>query len=127
FATVYHRRAAQLAGSDDVVFLDATGQILEGATWNIGFFDGQRVVWPHSACLPGVTMRLLKEALVGTDLTSIDAPVDLSVLGDMHAAFVTNAAVGVRAVRSFDGKTFAENASVVELLRERYLAIPAEE
>lgn len=127
FATVYHRRAMQLAGSDDVLFVGAAGQVLEGATWNIGFFDGQRVVWPRSRCLPGVTMRLLKQALAASDIASVEVPLDLSAVSGMQAAFVTNAAVGVRAVSSIDRTTFDGDASIVDVLRRRYLDIPEDE
>ena len=38
------------------------GVITEGGTWNVGFFDGDRVIWPDAAALPGVTMLLLQGA-----------------------------------------------------------------
>jgi len=37
FGTVYHRRQAQRAGFDDVLFLAADSRITEGATWNSAF------------------------------------------------------------------------------------------
>jgi branched-subunit amino acid aminotransferase/4-amino-4-deoxychorismate lyase len=127
FSTVYHRRVAQLAGSDDVLFLDDTGRVVEGATWNIGFFDGQQVVWPRSACLPGVTMRLLKQALLDSGVPWVEAPVDLYAVAGMQAAFVTNAAVGVRAVRSIDHVGFQADVPIVGLLQQRYLDVTEEE
>ena len=51
---------------------------------------------------------------------------DASLLDRMTFAFVTNAAVGVRAVRSIDQRKFAEDAPILELLRSRYRSIPAE-
>jgi branched-subunit amino acid aminotransferase/4-amino-4-deoxychorismate lyase len=122
--TRYHRRAAQLAGADDVLFVDDRGGICEGATWNIGFADGDRLVWPDARCLPGVTMGLLK---------SLDAPasttagVNLASAAAMGAAFVTNAVVGVRPVQLIDDVRYDPGAEVLRQLREAYLAIPGED
>ncbi len=58
FGALWHRRQAELNGYDDAVFVTASSFISEGATWNIGFFDGDRVVWPAGEILPGITMRL---------------------------------------------------------------------
>ncbi|MGK5559098.1 aminotransferase class IV, partial [Actinomadura kijaniata] len=60
FGAVLRRRAAQAEGFDDALFVDAGSSVTEGTTWNVGFFDGRRVVWPDAEALPGVTMRLLR-------------------------------------------------------------------
>ncbi len=126
FGTVYHRRVAQQAGFDDVVFVDRNSLVLEGATWNVGFVDEQRVVWPHSECLPGVTMRLLKQVLLDTGIPSTEATLDMSRVADMQGAFVTNAAVGVRPLHSIDALEFPGQESMLTRLRELYAAIPGE-
>jgi branched-subunit amino acid aminotransferase/4-amino-4-deoxychorismate lyase len=126
FATMYHRRIAQLHGHDDVLFVDAQSRISEGATWNIGFFDGDRVVWPHGECLLGVTMRLLANVFALTGRASVSKTVRLSDLPSMQSAFVTNASVGVRPVRSIGEVRFAENSGIIEQLQKDYLAIPGE-
>src|SRR6266545_141932 len=107
FGTVYHRRAAQRAGFDDVLFVDADARLVEGATWNIGFLDGDRVVWPEADWLPGVTVRL-------ADLATI------------RAAFITNAGVGVRAVSAINDIAFAKDDPTIQALQDAYLAIPGE-
>ena len=47
FAQLHHRRAAQVRGFDDVLFVDSHDHMSEGATWNIAFAtaDG-RIRWP---------------------------------------------------------------------------------
>lgn len=127
FGTVHHRRAAQQAGFDDVLFVDKDSLIAEGATWNVGFLDGNQVVWPQSEYLPGVTMRLLKEALASAGVPSTEAPVDLSRVTRMQSAFVTNAAVGVRPVQAINGVEFPGQPPMASRLRELYAAIPGEE
>lgn len=124
FGALHQRRTAQREGYDDVLFLNPDGSISEIATSNIGFVRSGRVVWPESACLAGVTMTLLNQAL--------DEPVatESLTLGDLEgidAAFATNAATGVRAVASVDSTTWSSTVNpVLGGLRDLYADIPAE-
>ncbi|RNL83321.1 aminotransferase class IV family protein [Halostreptopolyspora alba] len=122
FGAVMRRRGAQEAGFDDAVFTDGASFISEGPTWNIGFFDGERVVWPNAEVLPGVTMRLLREAYH----ECVTAPVNLADLGNMRAAFATSTTVGVRPVVGIDDVEFPADHAVFDRLRERYEEIPPE-
>jgi branched-subunit amino acid aminotransferase/4-amino-4-deoxychorismate lyase len=121
FGSLHRRRAAQLNGYDDALFVDAQGVISEGATWNIGFFDGDQVIWPEAEALPGVTMLLLQSAhehRVGrVTLTDLDA---------MQAAFAANAAIGVRAISRIDGTQLASDHQILDVLRKEYTAVPGE-
>ncbi|MEW1722802.1 aminotransferase class IV family protein [Streptomyces sp. NPDC093109] len=121
FSSLHHRRTAQLNGFDDALFVDARGTISEGGTWNIGFFDGDQVIWPASDCLPGVTMRLLQQTHEHDT-----RPVGLADLPHMRAAFATNAAVGVRAVSGVDSIVLPETHAVIDTLRREYLEVPGE-
>jgi branched-subunit amino acid aminotransferase/4-amino-4-deoxychorismate lyase len=120
FGTLRQRRAAQLAGYGDVLFTDSAGLISEGCTWNIGFHDGDGVIWPDAPCLIGVTMRLLH------DTGHRSAPVPLTRIGSMRAAFATNAAIGVRAITRIDDVAFPEQDPVLDELRAAYAAIEPE-
>ncbi|GAB2724697.1 aminotransferase class IV [Kitasatospora kifunensis] len=117
------RRAAQLAGFDDALFVEPDGRIAEGGTWNIGFVaaDGT-VVWPEAEVLPGVTMRLLQAAHRPT----VIAPVPVADLPSMRAAFATNAAIGVRTVCAIDEVTYPTDDPVLEELRQTYARLPGE-
>ncbi|MFJ2443166.1 aminotransferase class IV family protein [Streptomyces sp. NPDC087658] len=121
FSSLHHRRTAQLDGFDDALFVDGRGAISEGGTWNIGFFDGDQVIWPESDCLPGVTMRLLQHSHA-----HVTRPVNLADLPRMRAAFATNAAVGVRAVSGIDTIVLPETHPVIDALRKEYLKVPGE-
>jgi branched-subunit amino acid aminotransferase/4-amino-4-deoxychorismate lyase len=121
FASLSHRRAAQLDGYDDALFVDGKGVIYEGGTWNIGFFDGEQVIWPDAAALPGVTMLLLQDV----HEHRIDE-VQLSDLDTMEAAFATNAAIGVRAIARIDNTRLAADHPVLDILRKEYTAVPGE-
>jgi branched-subunit amino acid aminotransferase/4-amino-4-deoxychorismate lyase len=122
FGALWHRRNAQLNGFDDAIFADTEGYISEGATWNIGFFDGDQVIWPNAEVLPGVTMRLLQQV---HDRTSL-APVNLRDLPRMEAAFATNTSIGVRAISAIDDVEFPEEHPIFETLRKEYEEIPGE-
>ncbi|MGH3569797.1 MAG: aminotransferase class IV [Pseudonocardia sp.] len=45
FGALRCRRSAQLNGFDDALLIDNSSFVYAGATWNVGFFDGDRVVW----------------------------------------------------------------------------------
>ncbi|MEU9982565.1 aminotransferase class IV family protein [Streptomyces sp. NPDC050856] len=115
FASLHHRRQAQLTGFDDALFVDPEGVISEGGTWNVGFFDGSQVIWPNADCLVGVTMELLKGAH-----DHVTRTVRLDDLTNVRAAFATNAAIGVRAVSAIDGVELPESHPIVDALREEY-------
>ncbi|MDL4776362.1 aminotransferase class IV family protein [Actinomadura xylanilytica] len=122
FGALWHRRNAQLDGFDDCVFTDPDAFVSEGATWNIGFFDGEQVVWPNAEVLPGVTMRLLQQVHEKTSL----APVNVSDLPRMEVAFATNTAIGVRAITAINDIEYPREHPVFETLRKEYEEIPAE-
>nr|WP_240942969.1 aminotransferase class IV family protein [Planosporangium thailandense] len=123
FGTVYHRRAAQTDGFDDVLFVGPDGLVSEGATWNIAFVEDGRVTWPAAECLPGVTMRLLDAAMGRLGVEVRTASIAISGLRASCAAFITNAAVGLRSVRSIDDVELAGATGLVEALRKEYDAI----
>ncbi len=123
FGSLRLRRVAQLNGYDDVLFTDSHGNVSEAATSNIGFFDGQRVIWPKAEILTGVTVALIAHAHDGESVT---APINLSQLGDMDAAFATNAVAGVRAIASIDDTLWADEHPVTSRLRQDYEAVAPE-
>lgn len=121
FGTLYQRRLAQQAGFDDALFVDSDGSVSEGPTWNIGFLVDGQVVWPDAPCLPGVTMRLLNRALERAGIPVRREPVAIG--RSMQGAFITNAGVGLREVKSIDGSEFGDTALFVDRLREEYDSI----
>ncbi len=116
------RRIAQLNGYDDAIFVDSNNSVTEGVTWNVGFFDGSRVVWPQGDILPGVTMALLNEA----HALSVTARINLAEIHGMIAAFATNTSIGVRPISAIDGHEFDDSHSILRLLQEEYDAVEAE-
>ena len=123
FGQVRQRRLAQLDGYDDAVFTDEKSRLSEGTTWNIGFFDGESIVWPEADTLPGVTKALIDQ-VHGVPVTT--TPVTLARLPDMKAAFATNAAIGVRTISAVDCIEWDDQHPIIDVLRKEYTDIPAE-
>ena len=124
--SLYLRRAVQLDGYDDVLFTDRSGAISEGATWNIGLVKGGTVVWPSAPCLPGVTMRLLTMSIANSKLQQCVDTISSKELSSFDAAFLTNAAVGVRPISTVDELRFNIDSSVVQSIAAMYHAIEGE-
>ncbi|GII95003.1 aminotransferase class IV family protein [Sinosporangium siamense] len=122
FSTLRIRRQAQVNGYDDALFTDNASFVTEGATWNVGFFDGDRVVWPSGDMLPGVTMGLLQHVHHQT----VTRSVSLHELPAMRAAFATNTAIGIRVISKIDNIRFPVDHPIVEVLRKEYEAVPFE-
>lgn len=104
FGTIQHRRTAQRAGFDDVVFLNPDRTVSEGATWNIGLVGEGGVRWPGAPALPGVTMALLQRAVT---VPSVTDTITLADLAPAQAVFATNASVGVRPITLIGDETGA--------------------
>ncbi|MFF4294329.1 aminotransferase class IV [Streptomyces vinaceus] len=121
FGQLRLRRAARLAGFDDVLFTGADGTVSEGCTWNAGFVDeAGAVVWPEAEVLPGTTMRLLRAA-GGGHATAAMTDVRLR---SMRAAFATSTGFGVRALAAVDDIAFRTDDPAIGALRESYAAVP---
>lgn len=123
FSTLHHRVTAKKAGFDDVLFTDPIStNISEGSTWNIGFItaDGT-VIWPNAPVLPGVTMALL-QAANQHELQSVP----LDQIGELPAAFATNASIGVRPISTIDDHSFDPDHPVIGELQRSYATIPAQ-
>lgn len=122
FGSLHARRAAQLEGFDDVLFVGADNLVSEGGTWNVGFISNDGVVWPKATVLTGVTMALLQQY---TDYQV--APVTLSQAKGMQAAFATNTSLGLRALSCIDDTSLAVQHPMLDILHETYMSIPGEE
>ncbi|HTK05822.1 MAG TPA: aminotransferase class IV [Ktedonobacteraceae bacterium] len=127
FALTYQHRLAQLHGFDDALFTDACGRISEGSVWNVGFFDGQRIIWPSASALPGVAMQLVQAGLIKKHMPFEVREVYLQDLTAFRSAFLTNVIVGTQAIASIDDVTFVVDAQLNALLKECYEANLAEE
>jgi branched-subunit amino acid aminotransferase/4-amino-4-deoxychorismate lyase len=106
FPLFYYRRLAQLAGFDDALFVDGAGCISEASVWNIGFLEGDTVVWPEGPMLEGISMQLIRAGLHARGIATTTRRIARDDLHRYRLAFLTNASCCVQPVASIDDVGF---------------------
>ena len=109
FSLIRARRAARAAGFDDALFVDGEGRVTEGTLWNIGFIQGDRIIWPHAPMLAGVTQALITRGLPQVGLTSEMRPIRHDEISAFDAAFLCNSATPVCPIIAIDDVSFAND------------------
>ncbi|GAA4605600.1 aminotransferase class IV family protein [Actinoallomurus liliacearum] len=123
FGQIYHGSAAGRAGFDDALLTGPGGVISETSIANIGFFDGDSVVWPDAPLLPGITMQLLEPALAARGLPSRRRTVRVADLPSFDTVFVSNSG-GVAPVGRVDDVPLSIDPELVKTLFEAYESVP---
>lgn len=111
FPLFHYRRLAQQAGFDDALFTGTVGDslhdcVLEGSVWNIGFWDGEGILWPRGPALRGTSESLLQSGLESLGVAQRTRPVLLDEVAGFAGAFAANAS-GIRLIAAIDGAEFA--------------------
>ncbi|WP_067485863.1 aminotransferase class IV [Actinomadura hibisca] len=118
FGQLYHRRRVAREGYDEALLTGPDGVVAEGAITNIGFLDGDQIVWPDAPQLAGVTLQLLQERLPWRRevVRLADAP-------SFDGAFVANSQ-GVAPVAEIDGAALPVPAARLAEIAAAYEAVP---
>lgn len=109
------RRQARRDGFDDALFVDPDGRISEGSVWNVGFWDGEQVLWPQADALRGTAERLLQAGLADIGLPQRHVPVAARELAGLRAAFATNAN-GLWPLSAIDDTALPQDPELMERL-----------
>ncbi len=117
FGLAWQRRLAQQAGFDDALFVDDAGEIAEGSIWNVGFWDGARIVWPAAPALDGITMLLLRQGLDRRGIPWEARRVTLADLPGFRAAFLCNSIATGQPIAAIDQHAFAVDPKLTALLQ----------
>lgn len=123
---IHARRRARQAGFDDALYADADGLISEGSLWNIGFLQGDTVIWPQAPMLAGVAQALIDEGLAGQGLVSETRPVRLTDLAAFDAAFICNSATPACAVTAIGDLIFEVDEVRLQRLRAAWASAPVQ-
>jgi branched-subunit amino acid aminotransferase/4-amino-4-deoxychorismate lyase len=123
FGQAYHIAAAARAGFDDALLTGAGGEVSEGAMANIGFFDGEQIVWPLAPALAGTAMQALAPRLAAAGLPARRAPVRVAELGSFAGAFVISSR-GIAPVCRVDDLALPVPDGVMRRLGEIYRSVP---
>ncbi len=91
FGQSYYGSVAHANGFHEALFVGSDGLVSEGSITNIGFLDGDSVVWPDAPALQGVMMQVVQRALDDAGLAWRSEAVRISDLATFEGAFVTNA------------------------------------
>lgn len=117
FPLLLQRRLARQAGFDDALLVDGDGRVAEGSIWNIGFRNGNGVVWPQAPALRGTGERLLQAGLDAIGIRQSSRPVALTEIDRFGAAFAVNSR-GVQAIAAIDDVAFAHDGEGLRLLQD---------
>ncbi len=125
FPLFHYRRQALLDGFDDALFVTPDGHVSEGSIWNIGFWDGQAVIWPLAPALRGTCEQLLQAGLAGQGIAQETRPVALAEAGGFRAAFAANAS-GIQPLLGIDGVEYAPDMGLMDRLGAALGSMPWE-
>lgn len=125
FPLFHYRRQALLEGYDDALFVGPDGTIGEGSIWNLGFWDGETVVWPEAPALRGTCEQLLQAGLAEQGIPQRVRPVTLAEAEGFRAAFAANAS-GLQAILGIDGAGYAPDPAFMAGLRVALASRPWE-
>jgi len=115
------RIEADDAGADEALVLNTEGYVVEGASSNLFWVDGQVVCTPPlvSGILAGVTRIVVSELCRNRSLTLREANITPVALKQVQGAFVSLSSLGIAEASTLDGHTL-KRSPVVQQLREDY-------
>jgi branched-subunit amino acid aminotransferase/4-amino-4-deoxychorismate lyase len=123
FGQGYYAGLAHANGFHEALFVGTDGHISEGAITNIGFVDGDAIVWPDAPALRGIMMQVLQRELDRAGIAWRYGPVPLSDLASFDGAFVTNSH-GIATVARIDDRSLPTDASLMRTAKEVLAAAP---
>jgi branched-subunit amino acid aminotransferase/4-amino-4-deoxychorismate lyase len=127
FPLFHYRRLAQLDGFDDALFVDAADAISEASVWNIGFFDGNSIVWPDAPALAGISMQLLQAGLQQRGVPTTSRRITRADIATFRSAFLTNSSCAVQPIAAIDGVNFTIDPDLDRMLEDCYATNPWQE
>ncbi len=103
---------ARRQGYDEVLLVDAEGNLAEGPTTNVFLVDGNGGLRtpPEETVLHGVTRRSILEIAAHDGIAAAVEPIAPKEIFEAAEAFLTGTTAGVWAIASVDGKPFATPA-----------------
>jgi len=109
---VLAKQEAADRGCDEALFLNARGEVAEGAVSNVFWVEGERVVTPsiESNILPGITRQTVLDICLADGIGAVEGLYGLERLRNADEVFLTNSLMEVMPVRSVDGTTLGAGA-----------------
>jgi branched-subunit amino acid aminotransferase/4-amino-4-deoxychorismate lyase len=123
FGQSYYGSLAQENGFDEALFTGPDGAIYEGSITNIGFIDGETIIWPEGPALNGIMMQVLQRELDRARVPWGRGPVHLPDLPSFGGAFVTNSH-GMAPVARIDDLSLPTDAALMRTAERLLAAAP---
>lgn len=124
-AKTYYLHRAIEQGFDDAAFVDRHGRLSEGTIWNLAFWDGDAVVWPHAEVLAGTMMGMVQRQLTRMGIPQQHREIRLVDLTGFSGAVIMNSWTPGVAVTAIGPSKIEEAKQFLSLLRQAYDAEPA--
>lgn len=118
-AQVLARAEADVAGADEALLCNTDGFVVEGASSNLFWVEGDTICTPPlaSGILAGVTRAVTLELCQQLGLTQAERQITPDGLRSAAGVFLTLSSLGVVAAGSLDGATLSQSPLVVQLSR----------
>lgn len=123
FGQTYFGRLAARNGFDGALFVGPDGAVAEGSITNIGFADGDTIVWPDAPTLLGISMQVVQRELSRASIPWRYRSVNLADIGSFDGAFLSNAR-GVAPVGRIDETVVPTGAALVSTVMRLFDAAP---
>jgi branched-subunit amino acid aminotransferase/4-amino-4-deoxychorismate lyase len=123
FGQAYYGRLAAQAGFDEALFVGPDGDVAEGSITNIGFIEGDTIVWPDAPALHGVSMQVLERELPKAGIACSRRTVNVADVGSFDGAFITNAR-GIAPVGRIDDRSIPLEAELLATVIRTFEAAP---
>ena len=123
FGQAYYGRLAAQAGFDEALFVGPDGDVAEGSITNIGFIEGDTVVWPDAPALHGISMQVLERELGKAGIAWSRRTVNVADVGSFDGAFLTNAR-GIAPVGRIDDTAMPLDAELLATVIRTFEAAP---
>ena len=123
FGQSYYGSLAHGNGFDEALFIGPDGAVSEGSITNIGFIDGDSVVWPDAPALRGVMMQVVQRELGKARVPWRYEAVHVADLASFAGAFVTNSH-GMATVAGIDSLTLRTDAPLMRGMTSALAAAP---
>ncbi|HLP76592.1 MAG TPA: aminotransferase class IV, partial [Candidatus Paceibacterota bacterium] len=120
-AQILARAEADVAQADEALLLNTDGNIVEGASSNLFWIEGETACTPPlvSGILAGVTRAVVLDLCRALKITTCETNITSARLRQARGVFVSLSSRGVVEAESLDGATL-QKAAVIETLRAAY-------
>lgn len=116
------KREAVAKGFDEAFLLNSKGNLAEGAITNIFVVKNNKIYTPSIAdgALPGITRRVILNELHFDGISIEEESITLDFLKQADEIFVSNALLGIRAIKILDDLVLTSTHRITDLVLASY-------